>query len=176
MLLRNPDAKFTLVDVSEEMIKQAKKNIGERNNVDFIVENFENYNMQNKIDFFFSSRSIEYVPDKRKAVRNIHRVLKLGSEGLIITKNPNSLGRILSRFIGKKPDLAHTEQIIAQDLVNLLKEFEFKKIKVYPCIVSALPVIRLFWLNRFIWKKIYKKENSRVLGIFCESFLIKFKK
>ncbi|MHA1679121.1 MAG: class I SAM-dependent methyltransferase [Promethearchaeota archaeon] len=174
-LLRNTNANFTLVDISKEMLNQVKS-VLKNPKIHFIHSNFETFKSTSKFDFFFSSRAIEYMPNKKIVVKKIYDLLKNNSLGIIITKNPDSMGRRAHRFLRLKTKLAHTEQIKTEDLVKLLRKQGFKNIEVYPCIVSAVPFFKIHWLNKFLWKKIFVKKLNCISKLFSESYIIKFNK
>jgi SAM-dependent methyltransferase len=176
LLLKQPDSEYQLIDVSDEMIKQASRNIGKRPNVKLEVLNFEEFSIKNKYDFVFSSRTLEYIPDKKRALKNIYESMVKPAKGFIITKNPNSLGRILFHKLGGKEKIAHTGQLKVNVLIKLMEETGFKKIETFPCTISAIPKFKCYALSRLLWKKFYKKPISKFSMLFSESYIVKFEK
>ncbi len=83
-----PQATYHLVDISEEMLKQAKGNLKGFPNITFTQSDILDFVPQQQYDFFFSSRIIEYVPDKDRAIKIIASALKPGAYGYLVTKTP----------------------------------------------------------------------------------------
>jgi len=176
LLFLNNKASFVLVDISKEMMVQAKINLGERKNIMFIVQDFSTFDLKKECDLFFASRVIEYVPAKKKFLDKAFKVLKKGGHGIIITKNPNSLGRKISRIIGKKVSLLHTNQIAVLDLTRLLKEAGFIHIETYPVVVCLPSFLHTHCINRLLWRLLHKKRSGFFSTLFSESYLVRFKK
>lgn len=175
ILKKNDNISMTLCDISEAMIEQAKMNLGNKPNIKYFTEDFTLYNETDNHDFFFSIRAIEYMPEKEKVINNIKKSLKKNGTGLIMMKNPLSIGRFVSALF-KKKNLAHTEQISAEDFKKKLKKAGFKSIKVYPAAVFFPPIKHIFFIGNFIWRQIYKKEMGFIGKLFSESYIITFKK
>lgn len=71
-LTKQPEAKFTLVEISNEMIALAQKSLVGRGELNFIRADFMSLPEESRrVDFFFSSRALEYLPDKAQAVKKI---------------------------------------------------------------------------------------------------------
>ncbi len=176
LLNKNPDMKITLVDVSEAMLEQCKQNLFTRPNLKFVLGDFTTIPIKGTFDFFFSSRTIEYLPDKETAVTRIYTLLDTNASGIIVTKNPGSLGRILSLLIGRKPSAMHSGQISAKDFSELLTKVGFKNIEVYPSIMAFPPVKRIHFMTRILWKMFYKKPLNWFSSLLSESYIITFNK
>lgn len=118
LLQKAPTANFDLVDISEEMLGQAKTALSEHSNVSYIVSDILDFAPAKKYDYFFSSRIIEYVPDKEKAVKIIADSLKPGAYGYIVTKTPQK-----RRPFGKPVTAPlHMQQVSATELVKLFEK------------------------------------------------------
>src|SRR3989344_7588832 len=79
LLEANPVAQYTLVDISREMLTQAREALAGRANVAFIESDLLAFESSELFDFFFSSRAIEYLPDKHAAVQKIASLLMPGA-------------------------------------------------------------------------------------------------
>ncbi len=117
LLQKAPAAHFDLVDISEEMLKQAAAALATHQNVNFIVSDILDFVPARQYDYFFSSRIIEYVPDKDKAVQIIAESLKSGAYGYIVTKTPQK-----RRPFGKPVTTPlHMQQVAALELARLFE-------------------------------------------------------
>jgi len=175
----NPKKQFTLIDLSIEMIKQAKRNLGERKNINYKVMNILNLKDKEKYDFIFSSRAIKYVPNKEKMFRNLYRSLKKNGTMVIITQSADTLFQKLSRKLKKKEkDLLHSEGITIQELKKILEDAGFKKIEFYPVSlkVNIPKIAKLHGLSNLLWKMNYKKKLNNFSTLLSGSYLIKMKK
>jgi len=174
LMLSQPTAIFTLVDISKEMLNQAS--ILDNYRVVSILSSFKDFKPSKDYDFFFSSRAIEYMTDKELVIKKIINCLRMNSYGFIITKNPNSFGRRLHRFLGLKTKLLHTHQICNKELIKLLKKNGSIETWSYPCAVSIVPFFKLHKLNFWLWKKIHNKQLNWFLELFTECYIVKFSK
>lgn len=170
----NSDANYTLFDVSEAMLEQSKKNLGERKNIKFQQGDFTKTPPKEKFDLFFSSRVIEYIPDKEKLFEDINNVMKKGSKAIIVTKMAHPVRRKLGSFVKKTP-LIHTEQVTPEQLIPIFKKLNLK-VEFYPAIIEAPYMSKFYSLNMAFFKTIQKKKLKRWMYPFCESYVIVLKK
>ena len=70
------------------MLVQARDGLVDQANVTFVESNLLAFESSQTFDFFFSSRAIEYMSDKRVAIGKIASLLLPGAQGAIITKMP----------------------------------------------------------------------------------------
>src|SRR3989344_1658053 len=109
--------RFVLLDISEEMIKQAKQKIGNGKNMRYITGNVLNLNQREKFDFVFSSRAIKYIPNKEKLFGVIYSSLRNGGKCVIISQSIDTLMQRLYRLLGiKERDALHTGGITIKEL------------------------------------------------------------
>ena len=167
-----PDAKFDLVDISGEMLDQAKENLGSYQNIRYFEADFLDFKPDKQYDLFFSSRALEYVPDKKRAVLKIAGLLRSGGRGFIITKTPKYLR---ARVFGRKIPRLHQGQIAPRKLKQLLSEAGFKNIAIYPATMS-FPLFKSPKLNRLLFKVFYKHGLNFLSEFFSESYCVKFEK
>jgi len=79
------DIRFAGVDISTEMINVAKKKFQSDNNVEFHVSDAEHMPYENNtFDYITCSHSFHHYPNKRKAIREMFRVLKNDGKVMII--------------------------------------------------------------------------------------------
>lgn len=171
-LEKNPQAKYDLVDISEEMMNLAKQNLVQYKNVNFFVRDFLEWQPDKQYDYFFSCRALEYVDDKVEAIKKIADYLQAGAEGFIITKTPKyARQRLLKR------DLAplHKNQISPQNLHKLLEENNCQVVSVYPATVS-IPLFRSVTINKLAYSVLSKSPLNFISQFFSESYVIKFRK
>ena len=113
------------------------------------------------------------MPDKKKVAEKIAQCLKDGGMGLIMTKNPLSLGRRISSCI-RPPKTAHTAQIRPEEFKKILADAGLKEITIYPGVVFFPPVKHIFSISRYLWRKLYKKPLGWLGKHLCESYIITF--
>ena len=77
-------AQITCVDYSEDMIEQAKKRLQDRGNISFVRGDVGNLEVNNNsFDIVMSMNGFHAFPDKKKAFREIWRVLKPGGKFIV---------------------------------------------------------------------------------------------
>ncbi len=175
LIEENPKARFLLVDISREMIRQAKKNLPKKNIV-FKESNFLDVPIKEKFGLFFSSRAIEYIPDKVAAIDKIYNLLNEKGIGIIITKQPHPVKMIFRRMLGKKISAEHMEKISPRSFKKLLLKRGFKDISVYPVLMPPKMLFIPRKLRIFIFKRFYRNRLSLFTKFLSESYLIKFRK
>lgn len=80
LLKRYDQAEFVLIDLSEEMLKIAKRRFAERTNLKYVVGDYVKYNFKDKFDIIISSLSIHHLQheDKRILYGKIYKMLNKG--------------------------------------------------------------------------------------------------
>lgn len=66
ILNKFPEAKVTLIDISEKMINVAKERFSNFSNINYIVDDYTSYEFENKFDIIVSSLSIHHLTDMEK--------------------------------------------------------------------------------------------------------------
>lgn len=84
VLQKYPQAKITLVDISDKMLDIAKERFNNNSNIQILCQDFTNLEAENKYDAVISSLAIHHLvdDDKIKLYNNIYKMLKKG--GLFI--------------------------------------------------------------------------------------------
>ncbi len=169
----SPDAQYTLLDISDTMLSIARKNLSpDSEKIEFITSDFLAYETAKTYDFFFSSRAIEYIIDKKTAVEKMYRLLESEGEGIVITKNPRYWG---DRLLGRAtPDL-HKNQIAPSAFVALLKDAGFIVTLIRP-VTMTVPFFKCAWLNDIAFKLLHRSWFPILNSIFMESYIVHFKK
>lgn len=171
-LQRFPQAHFDLVDISEEMRRAAAETLGNVLNVRYTVSDFMQYRPERQYDFFFSSRALEYFPDKKKTIKRIANLLKSGGIGFIITKTPH-YHRV--KLLRKEISNFHSGQIAPPELNSLLRENGCEVLGMYP-VTMSLPVFRSALLNRLVFLLLASFRLHWLSQFLSESYCVKFKK
>ncbi len=161
-----------LVDISADMLNQAKQALAETKtpHITYTVSDILAFEPQRHYDFFFSSRMIEYVPDKKPVVAKIMTSLEVGGFGAIITKTPQ-YGRWFSRRPARE---IHRHQIAPTSLTALIevaggKVVELRHVTcVFPKLQSGKADTCLNVLARYMPFWLMKPVS--------ESYLVVFKK
>lgn len=170
-LLKDYGEKLTLVDISKEMLKQAKKNLNNKK-IKYICSDFETIKIRNKFDLFFSSRAIEYMKNKRKVIKKVYDLLEKDGEVMIITKNP---WRRWKHIIFKnKVEEIHKDWISIREIKEIMEEIGFK-VEINPAVFSILPFSNFYLtrkLNKLIHGLCYKKQVKFIELLFLESYFV----
>ena len=167
-----PDIKMDLVDISKEMLELVRERFKNRNNLKFFESDFLDFDSQDKYDYFFSSRALEYIDDKEKAVKKIMGLLNENGKGFIITKTPKYLR---NKILRKKISDFHKGQIEPAELVKLLNKNGVESIEIYP-VAMSFPILKSVKVNMFLFN-LFSKINLNIISkFFTESYCIKFSK
>jgi len=80
LLKRFPEARLTLIDISEKMLEVARLRFKDKPDVKFIVANYAEYNFDSEFDIIISALSIHHLDDREKEnlYKNIFDMLKPG--------------------------------------------------------------------------------------------------
>lgn len=95
LLEKYPEAEFTLIDLSEEMLKIAENRFKCNNNFKYIVADYSTYDLANSFDMVVSSLSIHHLEDedKKKLYKKVYNSLNQGGIFLnadqVIGSTPN---------------------------------------------------------------------------------------
>lgn len=168
----NPAAQYTLVDISREMLAQAREALAGRANVAFVESDLLAFESPQPFDFFFSSRAIEYMPDKHAAMRKIASLLAPGAFGAIITKMPKPF---FDRLRGRPFRALHGAQIDPAALARLLdgNGLVVEKINIA---TATMPFIGSAAFNEFAYRFLKHFLLFFPFTLFAESYLVTFRK
>ncbi|MEK7613560.1 MAG: class I SAM-dependent methyltransferase [Patescibacteria group bacterium] len=169
LLKTAPDASFTLVDISETMLAQAKESLN--GNIVFIESDWVSFTSADTYDFFFSSRAFEYVNDKRAALAVVARSLGVGKRGVLITKTPKPFFDLIR---GRRSSL-HQGQVSPATLVRLCREAGFRVRSVHLA-TATVPLLRIPWLNKVVFSILSHAPFVFPLSLFSESYVVVFEK
>lgn len=172
ILIKYPEVEMDLVDISSAMLGQAKDNLSDFAGLRYFDANFLDFEPDKQYDFFFSSRAIEYLPDKDQAVKKIFDLLKTGGVGCLTTKTPKYL---INRLLGRQVSDLHLGQISPWKLKKIFQEQGFTDVKVYP-VTFSFPLFKSAFLNNLLFKVFHNFRLNFLSQFFSESYLIKFKK
>lgn len=172
LLEANPDAEFTLVDISAAMLAQARAALIQNANVAFVESDLLRFQANEKFDGFFSSRAIEYMPDKTAAAAAISSILSRGAYGAIITKTPKYF---FDRLRGRKVADLHRGQISSRELARVLQTAGLEIVGVYAA-TATVPLIGSVFLNRAVFALIRRLSLFYPFTLFTESYCVIFKK
>ncbi len=160
-----------VVDISDEMLNQARKNLSKYKNISYVRSDFKLFKARKKYDLFFSSRAIEYMPSIDLVVKNISESIRPGGYGCIITKYPHYLR---SKIIGRKIRKIHKTQIHPNKLIKLLKKNSFSIEHKVP-VTFVFPMLHSGFLDMLMYK-IFSNFPLEISQPLCESYMVVFKK
>ncbi len=170
LLQKAPNAHYDLVDISSEMLKQAAENLSIHSNIHYITSDILSFSQQVHYDFFFSSRMIEYVGDKKSAVAVIAGALKPNGYGYIVTKTPQ-YNRIFSNQV---QSAFHQDQIGPDLLKSLFEEAGCRIIKRVH-VTCVFPKLRSGTLDKVL-TRICRRLPFRIGMPVSESYALIFQK
>ncbi|MGZ7048011.1 MAG: class I SAM-dependent methyltransferase [Methanobacterium sp.] len=110
---RYPYSKFTLIDLSEEMLKLAKKRFKGNNHFKYVLEDYLNYDYNDSYDIIVSSLSIHHLKDedKKKMYKRIYKILN--TDGIFLNAD---------QVIGSTPNIEESYQ---KNWIEKIKENNF---------------------------------------------------
>lgn len=93
-ILAERAARVTAVDISAEMLGQARRAMAFQPNVDFVHSDIARFDAKGqKYDRVISVRVLEYVPEWQSVVEGLGGLLAPGGRAVVITKTPVSIWR-----------------------------------------------------------------------------------
>lgn len=172
LLEANSTADYVLVDISREMLTQAREKLTGRTNISFAESDLLAFESSQLFDFFFSSRAIEYMPDKRAAVQKVASLLVPGAQGAIITKIPKPL---FDWARGRSSRTLHNGQIYPVALARFLRQSGL--VVEQTCIATAtVPLINSAPFNELVYRLLKRVPLFFPFTLFAESYLVMFRK
>ncbi|PIN77087.1 hypothetical protein COV15_03160 [Candidatus Woesearchaeota archaeon CG10_big_fil_rev_8_21_14_0_10_34_12] len=173
LIKKYPNAKIDCVELSQQMINQFKKNVKDGKRVKTKIKSFLDFDTDKKYDFIFSSRAIEYIPNKDKVIEKIWKFMEPGGKGMIITSPPHPFVLSIKKLLGKKIDKEHIDRISVTKMRELLEKEGFQNIEMYPILFTdTLPA----FLRKMLWKNLYRKKFGLLSKMFASGYLVKFGK
>ncbi len=168
LLRLDSHAHVDAVDISSEMLDQARKMLAGRSMISFYQSDFMSFRTVQRYDMFFSSRAIEYFPDKAPAAKKIFDALLPGGRAFLITKMPHGTrGAILGRKLGSM----HGGQIAPRDLRNIFWNAGFKEVRLYPATIN-IPLINSAFLSKALFALLGRLPLNPISAFFSESYCI----
>jgi len=114
-------AEFTLIDISEEMLKIARSRFKDHNNFKYIVNDYSNHEFSDYFDIIVSSLSIHHLEDadKENLYKKVYNAL-----------NPHGIFLNADQVIGPTPEIdeSYQKNWVAKIEANLRDENEKKLI------------------------------------------------
>lgn len=166
------DAYFDLLDISKEMLARAKQVLGHEERVRYIESDILLWAPEGKYDYFFSSRVLEYIDDKKKFCKKIFSALEPGGRGFLITKMPHYERE---RFLGRRSSEFHKGQIAPVALRGELLAAGFIDVDCYPVTIS-IPLLHSARINLAVGKFFARFTLGPVSMFFAESYCVLFRK
>lgn len=165
-----PRGSFTLLDISSEMLSRARATLGD--SAEFIEKDFSEYSAERAFDAFFSSRAIEYMPDKVRVVESIARLLAPKGRGVVITKMPKPL---FDRVARRKLSNLHRGQIAPRELLAHLHKAGLRVDSVRIA-TATIPLLRSAFVNRVAFTLLSRLPFIVPFSFFAESYAVFFRK
>ncbi|MGB9978748.1 class I SAM-dependent methyltransferase [Methanobacterium sp.] len=128
-----PEAEFTLLDMSEEMLKVAKNRFRNYNNFKFITADYTTHNFNNKFDLIVSSLSIHHLEDidKEKLYKKIYNTLN--PEGIFLNADQvtGSTQNLDDNYQKNWIELIDNSNLNESEKVSALERMKFDKPATY---------------------------------------------
>jgi len=172
LVKRFPGAYFDLVDISREMLDRARAALPGEENIRFVEADILDFAPEGHYDYFFSSRVLEYIGDKKKFCEKIFSALDGGGRGFLITKMPHYRRE---RFLGRRSSNLHQGQISPGALIDALRRAGFSDVVAYP-VTTSIPLFHSPRLNVLLGKFFGKFTLNPVSVFFAESYCVLFRK
>jgi len=157
------------LDISAGMIKQAKQNLGQRENINYIVGQVKHIDTPHQHDLIYSVRCVEYYPDKWMFFQTTARLCRRGTHYVIVTKNPYSIGRIVCRMLGKRHYKIH-DDYLSPGKAKWFAMNHYIDVQLYPCTVRV-PFLGKR-LSNALWRHWHKKPLTAFRSLFTESYIV----
>lgn len=168
-----PRASFHLLDISSTMREQFFKKRGELKGVEYELGDILEYRTQERFDTVFSSRAIEYVPDKQKVIAKLLEIMSPGGTGVLITKTPHYLKKKLLR---QDTPWQHREQIHPLALKQLIEKCGGTNVTVSIAVAYVPFIGRMRVINRWSYGILARLPWSPLSSALSEAYLIRFQK
>ncbi|MEK4661000.1 methyltransferase domain-containing protein [Priestia sp. FSL H7-0729] len=80
VLQKYPNARLTLIDISDHMLEGARQRFADATQVEYLVGDYSKYNFTSSYDMIISSLSIHHLThaDKKKVFDTVHKLLEPG--------------------------------------------------------------------------------------------------
>lgn len=80
VLQKYPNARLTLIDISDQMLEGAHRRFADATQVEYLVGDYSSYNFTSSYDMIISSLSIHHLThaDKKKVFETVHKLLEPG--------------------------------------------------------------------------------------------------
>jgi tRNA (cmo5U34)-methyltransferase len=156
-----PDSKYTLIDISDEMIDKAKQQFNGIKGFEFIVADYANYEFKNTYDVVVSSLSIHHITDteKRQLNKKIYSIINPG--GIFIN------GDILihkSAFINEKIKEGWIAKIRNSNLEENQKDAAIDRMKLDKPATSENNIL---WMEEAGFKDVELIYKYFPFGVIC---------
>lgn len=167
-----PEAYIDLVDISKEMLARARGALKKNEHIRYIESDILDFTPEGEYDLFFSSRVLEYIPDKMHFAKKIYSTLSSGGHGFLITKMPHY---VREKMLGKEASQFHSGQIAPGTLRAILHDVGFMDIDCYPVTVS-IPLLHSARLNLILGRLLGRLPLGLFGRFFAESYCVLFRK
>ncbi|MFO8016252.1 MAG: methyltransferase domain-containing protein [Candidatus Woesearchaeota archaeon] len=172
--------KIDLLDISKEMINQLKKSsfyIKNKKKININIADFTNAKIDKKYGLIFSSRAIEYMPNKKNIISKMASSLNKGGKIVIITKNPYIQWErylpFLKPFVKRNKEI-HKDWISHFDTKKYMEEENLTVETIRPATIQ-FPCLYKSWPGVTISNMLFRLfRNRKPLCIipFMESYII----
>jgi malonyl-CoA O-methyltransferase len=150
ILKKFPNSKIDFLDISSDMIKNMKEKIGTKENLNYIVEDIENYKPEKKYDFIFSNASFQWIHNQEGLFNHLYSILNFGGFILFSTFGKDTYCELRESLKAIDPSLEYSQNFISlkelkeiiQDKYEILATEEERVKEDYDCVMDFLKMIK----------------------------------
>ncbi|ADO82018.1 malonyl-ACP O-methyltransferase BioC [Ilyobacter polytropus] len=126
ILKRFPNSKIDLLDISPAMVETAKEKLGDSPNLNFIVEDVENYNPEKKYDLIFSNATFQWIDDQMRLFNHLYSLLDYGGKIAFSTFGNKTYFELRESLSTLDPELKYSQKFVKLDEMTEITNKNFR--------------------------------------------------
>ncbi|WP_319371338.1 malonyl-ACP O-methyltransferase BioC [uncultured Ilyobacter sp.] len=112
IMKRFPSSKIDLLDISPAMVEAAREKLGEAPNLNFIVDDVENYNPSKKYDLIFSNATFQWIDDQSRLFDHLYSILDYGGKIAFSTFGNKTYFELRESLNNLDPELKYSQKFV----------------------------------------------------------------
>jgi malonyl-CoA O-methyltransferase len=172
LLKRFPDAKIDLLDISPAMVETAREKLNNHSNLNFIVEDVENYRPAKKYDLIFSNATFQWMNDQNELFKHLYSILDYGGKIVFSTFGEKTYFELRESLKSLDPDLKYSQRFIKLSELRDIVEQKYRVLAAdedffmenYKSVMSFLKAIKGIGSNSALSnKRNFTREKFKAL-------------